>query len=219
MTLPSHDRLRRMATKPKDINWGELNALEKELVEWLEARNLVGPDDGELTLVLKLQTDPKRHGPVVSAVVQVIYEIELYRAAHSRISGENIIPKDAKLTEEERKAVLFVMDDSVERDAHRAIRGLRGTLSHIGRLVGQVAERHVERANVMRFAPDQKAIDARHELVLGFLAGLAVDARKLHQAFLLLSPSMRGEPLSLAGGEQFVKRLRSQLADAGYPGG
>ena len=157
-----------MATKPKDINWEALNALKTELVAWLEARNLVGPDDDEFTLALKLLAEPKRHGPVVLAVARALYRMEMFRGASSRLSGENIIPKEAKFTEDERKSLALVMDDSDDRKADGAIRGLRWKLARIEALVERVAELQVKRAEAQRMVPDQKAIDAWHELALGF---------------------------------------------------
>jgi hypothetical protein len=82
--------------------------------------------------------------------------------------------------------------------------------------VGLIAELQAARGEAMGFAPNREPIQRKHARVIRALEQLQEDVRNLHQAFLLLSPSMQHEELTLSGARRLEKRVRRALAAAGY---
>lgn len=202
-----------MVTKPKDVPWGELAELKGDLFEWLVAQKLANPKDTPLKAVFKLHSGLQPRGRLTAAVVDALMEIELFVAAGHRADGEAL----AKVKDLPADLAKLMVDDSLEREANRAIRGLLPTIRHIGRLTEKIASKRADRARAQRLAAVDPRIETLESLMLGRITQLERHARSLHRVFLEVSPSVPRDELTLSGCRRLEKRLRRNLLAAGFP--
>ena len=212
-TSTIHDKLRAMVSKRKDIPWGELGDLRGELFEWLVAQNLADAKDAPMKAVFKLHSGRLPRGSLTRAVTAALMEIESFVAAGDRADGRAL----EKVKDLDTERAQLMVDDSLEREADRAIRGLIPTIWHIERLTAKISEKRVARARAQRLAPDDKKVEALEDLVVGRLVLLERQARLLRRAFLKLNPAVARDGLTLSGCRRLEKRLRRNLQAAGFP--
>ncbi|MFZ5893262.1 MAG: hypothetical protein ACOY0T_19540 [Myxococcota bacterium] len=202
-----------MATKARDVDWGELIDFESELFDWLAERQLVKPGERSLSAVIALHQQPKSFDPLVSNVVTVILKIEEFIGAGRRADQADRARLLAKAGSDARAVGLF-LDDTLERQADGAIRAFMPKLEHIRRLTESIAARKEERFSAMR--QDPKRIDFSHDEVLQRLEKVEEEVMALHLAFLRMNPCIQHEELTLTGGRAFQRRMREFLDRAGY---
>jgi hypothetical protein len=202
-----------MVTKAKGVPWDELADLRDDLFEWLVAQKLVSAKDPPLKAVFKLQGASPPRGRLTTTVVRALMEIELFIAAGHRADGK-ALSKVKDLPPDQAK---LMVDDSLEREADRAIRGLLPTIQHIERLTEKIGDKRTARARAQRAAAVDPEVETLEGLMLGRLVLLERQARALHKVFLKLNPSITRDGLTLSGCRRLEKRLRRALQEAGFP--
>lgn len=205
-----------MVTKPKDVPWGDLNDLRGDLFEWLVAQKLASVEDSPLKAVLKLRSSAPPPEGLTAAVADALMELELFIAAGDRADGKALSKmKQGGLSEDDAK---LMVDDSLEREADRAIRGLLPTIHHIELLNEKIANTRAARARVQRLAAADQRVEALEARMLLRITQLETLARSLHRLFRKLNPSVSRDTLTLSGYQRLEKRLRLKLEAAGFPG-
>lgn len=207
-----YGRLRRMATKPREVDWGGLIDLKQELFQWLVERKLISSQDRPLRAILKLRCRLDELEPVPSAVTEALYQIETFIAAGRRADKEEVLQGSGL----DPETIKLLTDDSVERETDRSIRRLLSKFAHLERLFERIGSLQLARAKALGFAPDVERIERLQASAAALCKKCRRDGDDLHRALLCLAPSMDHEELTLSGCRQFEKRVRRELADAGY---
>lgn len=203
-----------MATKARDVDWGELNDFKDELFDWLAERQLVEEDESSLSAVIALHRQPESLDPLVSRVVMVILKIEDFIGASRRADLADRAQM-VKKAGADAEAVALFLDDTMEREADGAIRAIMPKLQHIRRLTDRIAERKVKRERARR-QRNPENIDFSHDEVLQQLQKVEAALTALHLAFLRMNPCIQHEELTLSGGRAFERRMRQFLEEGGY---
>ena len=195
-----------MATKARDVDWGELNDFKNELFDWLAERQLGEEDESSLSAVIALHQQPESLDPLVSRVVMVILKIEDFIGASRRADLADRA-RMVKQAGDDANALALFWDDTMEREADGAIRAIMPKLQHIRRLTDRIAERKVERERVRR-QPSPENIDFSHDEVLQQLQKVEEALTALHLAFL------RMNPCNTTRGAHAVRRARLRATNA-----
>jgi hypothetical protein len=207
-----------MATKPKEAPCAEVIDFSDELRGWLVSRKLAGPKVGALKASFDVLARYPDEARLENVVACCLYEVETFLAAAQRRDREVKTQRLEALSDADRS---LLYDDGPEVETDKAIRAFDPKLAHLQRLIGRVATRKVQRAELKGFnaeVVDDTATEV--EFVASHaIAHIEVVRRKLAyvlEAFQFMCPALPEDEVTLSGWRKLERSVRKRLRAAGY---
>ena len=211
------DKLRLMATKPREVPCDEVIDRSDELLAWLVTRKLATRRDSTLAAAFRVLGGPRVEGSCERIVAECLFELETFLVAAQRRDSPPKLLEEPR-TEEERS---LLYDDGPEAEADKALRAFGPKLQHLKKLIKLVAVRKVERAKLKGFnAEAVRATRAETKLfALGALARVERVREELElvlEIFGAMCPALPEHELTLSGWRKLDGSVRKRLHAAGY---
>jgi hypothetical protein len=211
------DKLRLMATKPREVPCDEVIDRIDELLAWLVTRKLATRRDSTLAAAFRVLGGPRAEGSCERAVAECLYELETFLVAAQRRDSPPKLREEPR-TEVERS---LLYNDGPEAEADKALRAFAPKLQHLKKLIKRVAVRKVERAKLKGFnAEVVRATRAETKLLaLGAVARVErvrEDLQLVLEIFEAMCPALPEHELTLSGWRKLDGSVRKRLHAAGY---